>query len=132
MKGYDYYNSSFYNYGADVDVIIPNDYWCNSPNCDYYFPIEVYNILESEHDIRECNICDCNNCKCKCDCIRHHKLHRYDYISLLHDFIHGKITSIHDLSLYIGDQLFDNIYSKEVYLWTPLIIYIIKQTLKIK
>ena len=42
------------------------------------------------------------------------------------------VTNIRDLSLYTGDQLFDNSNSQEVYLWTPIIIYIIKQILKIK
>lgn len=132
MKGYGFYNSSFYRYGADIDVMIPDDYWCNSGVCEYYFPPEVVEILEKEYDPRPCAECDCKCCNDRRDCCRHHKLHRYDYISIIRDFIHGKLTDIHKLSLYTGDQLFDNMYSKEVYLWTPIIIYILKQTLKIK
>lgn len=125
-------NSSFYNYGDDIAVMVPGDAWCQSPECEYYFPEEVYQILEAENDTRHCQTCDCPCCKFRDTCIRHFKLRRYDYVSIIHDFIHGKIRSIHDLSLYTGDQLFDNSMSKEVFLWTPIIIYIIKQTLKIK
>ena len=39
---------------------------------------------------------------------------------------------MHKLSLYTGDQLFDNADAIEVYLWTPIIIYIMKHTLKLK
>ena len=132
MSAFTFPNSSFSNYGDDYDIMIPGDPWCQRPDCEYYFPMEVYNILEAENDIRECNTCDCRCCKCRDTCIRAYKLHRYDYISLIHDFIHGRLRSIHDLSLYTGDQLFDNSMSWETYLWTPMIIYIIKHTLKLK
>ena len=132
VSSMNYPDSSFYNYGQEVQIMIPGDAWCENPGDDLYFPMEVYNILDSEQDIRTCNICDCKCCPCRDHCIRAYKLQRYDYISLIHDYIHGKITSIHDLSLYTGDQLFDNSMSKEVFLWTPIIIWIIKQTLKIK
>ena len=99
---------------------------------DYFFHPEVHAIFENEADIRTCSMCDCECCEhCK-TCPKHLKLKRFDYISIIHDYIHGKIKSIHDLSLYIGDQLFDNFMAKEIYLWSPIIIYIIKQTLKIK
>ena len=132
VKATDYPDSTFANYGLDVDVMIPGDEWCANPGEDLYFPKEVYDILASDVDPRECNVCDCPCCKCKDKCIRAYKLSRHDYISLIHDYIHGRLRSIHDLSLYTGDQLFDNSLSQQVYLWTPIIIYIIKQTLKIK
>ena len=132
MKGTSYVDSTFAAYGDDIDVMIPNDPWCASPSCDMFFPMEVYEILDSCCDPRTCNECDCRCCQCRCDCIRHYKLKRYDYVSIIHDFIHGYLTDIHKLSLYTGDQLFDNVLSEEVYLWTPIIVYIIKQTLKIK
>jgi hypothetical protein len=132
MTSFAFPDSSFANYGEDIDIMIPGEPWCQRPDCELFFPMDVYEILESEEDIRHCNTCDCKCCKCRDTCIRAYKLKRYDYISLIHDFIHGRITSIHDLSLYIGDQLFDNSMSFEVYLWTPIIIYIIKHTLKIK
>lgn len=125
-------DSSFHNYGTEVDVMIPGDAWCASPTCEYYFPFEVTDIFEQACDIRKCSECDCMCCPERHQCITHYKMHRYDYISIIHDFIHGKLRSIHDLSLYTGDQLFDLSMSKEVYLWTPIIIYIIKQVLKIK
>lgn len=127
-----YPDSSFANYGDDIDIMIPGDSWCQKPFCEYYFPPDVYEILNSECDIRCKDTCNCECCKCKDTCRKHYKLKRYDYISLIHDFIYGKITSIHHLSPYIGDQLFDNSMSQEVFLWTPIIIYIIKQTLKIQ
>jgi hypothetical protein len=132
MSAFTFPDSSFTNYGDDYEIMIPGDAWCQAPDCEYYFPMEVYNILDSEADIRECNICDCRCCKCKDTCIRAYKLKRYDYISLIHDFIHGRLRSIKDMSLYTGDQLFDNSMSWETYLWTPMVIYIIKHTLKLK
>lgn len=132
VSALNYLDSSFYHYGEDVQIMVPGDAWCENPGDALYFPMDVYNILDSEQDPRVCNICDCKCCPCKDRCIRAYKLQRFDYISLIHDYIHGKITSIHDLSLYTGDQLFDNSMSEEVFLWTPIIIWIIKQTLKIK
>lgn len=132
MKAYNYVESSFAMYGTDVDVMIPNDPWCESPQCDKYFPDEVLDILMNEHDIRSCNECDCRCCKHRYDCYKHFKCKRHDYVSLIHDFIHGKLTSIKDLSPYIGDQLFDNNEMDNIYLWTPMIIYIIKRVLKMK
>lgn len=133
VKGMDYVDSTFNMYGLDVDVMLPNPSWCPKAGAAKYFPDEVYSILFNEQDIRTCQLGDCQHCV-KCDqCYsREFHLQRYDYISLIHDFIHGKITSIRDLSLYTGDQLFDNFDTKEIYLWSPIIIYIIKHTLKLK
>lgn len=131
-KGWDYIDSSFDRYGTDVDIIIPNDPWCNKPECELFFPVEVVNIFENEDDIRKCSTHNCKCCDCCDTCIRNYKLNRHDYISIIHDFIHGKLTNINTLSLYTGDQLFDNYMTEEIYLWTPIIIYIIKQVLKIK
>lgn len=132
MSTFTFPDSSFANYGDDYEVIIPGDPWCQRPDCEYYFPMEVYEIFDSEQDTRHCAICDCRCCKCRDTCIKAYKLRRYDYVSLIHDFIHGKLTNIKTLSLYTGDQLFDNSMSWEAFLWTPMIIYIIKHTLKLK
>ena len=132
LKGFDYPDSSFAMYGTDVDVMIPVDAWCDSPNCELFFPIELMQLFENEEDMRSCKVMDCKCCKHRCDCPRNYKCQRYDYISIIHDFIHGKLTSIQQLSLYTGDQLFDNTENQSVYLWTPIVIYIIKQVLKIK
>ena len=133
IKGTSYVDSSFYQYGTDVDVMIPNDPWCASSNCDTFFPMQVYEIFENEQDNRTCQMGDCRKCQYRPTCVdKAYKLKRYDYISIIHDYIHGKLTSIQKLSLYTGDQLFDNAMSEEIYLWTPIIIYILKQTLKIK
>lgn len=132
IKGYNYPDSSFAMYGYDVDVMIPVDSWCNSSSCEKFFPDEVLFILDNEGDTRSCHVDDCRCCPNIKTCPRRFKCQRFDYVSIIHDFIHGKLRSIHDLSLYTGDQLFDNSESQEIYLWTPIIIYIIKQVLKIK
>lgn len=132
-KVINYPQSSFAKYGDDIDVMIPHDPWCNMQYEAMYFPMPVYEILAAEVDPRCCCECDCKSCnEYLHGCPRDQKLNRRDYVALIHDYIHGKITSIDDLSLYIGDQLFDYAMSLQIYLWTPLIIYIIKQTLKIK
>ncbi len=133
MKGVFYPDSSFYNYGTDVDVMIPNDPWCQSPSCEMFFPMKVYEILDNEQDTRRCEIGMCRKCLQRETCFdKVYKLKRFDYVSIIHDYIHGKLTSIDKLSLYTGDQLFDNVDKQEIFLWTPIIIYILKQTLKIK
>ena len=131
-KGWDYPDSSFAAYGTDVDIMIPSNPWCRSPECEDFFPIEMMNILENETDIRPCNECDCKCCPKRGECIHHYQLKRFDYVSIIHDFIHGKLKTLEQLSLYTGDQLFDYSLSEEVYLWTPIVIYIIKYILKIK
>ena len=112
--------------------MITVDPWCSSEQCEKFFPDEVLNILDNEADIRGCKPCDCKCCEHVRECVQHYKCQRFDYVSIIHDFIHGKLKSIHDLSLYTGDQLFDNSLSQEIYLWTPIIIHIIKEILKIK
>jgi hypothetical protein len=133
MKGLHFPNSSFALYGSDIDIMIPNDPFCACDKCERYFPRDVYDIFLNESDIRTCTLDLCKQCRYADQCEhKHYHLQRYDYISILHDFIHGKITNIHHLSLYTGDQLFDHADAKELYLWTPIVIYIIKQTLKLK
>lgn len=132
VKGYGYTDSSFAEYGYDVDIMIPVDPWCDSTSCEKFFPDDVVFILNEENDNRQCHIDNCRCCEKRMHCPRHLKCQSFDYVSIIHNFIHGKLKSIQDLSLYIGDQLFDNSDSQEVYLWTPIIIYILKQILKIK
>jgi len=133
MKGTSYVDSTFYNYGTDVDVMIPNDPWCQSPRCEKYFPDRVIEILENEQDIRQCDITMCRKCLKRETCFdKSYQLKRFDYVSILHDFVHGKLTSIRKLSTYTGNQLFDNTYRQEIFLWTPIIIYILKRVLKMQ
>ena len=112
--------------------MIPVDPWCASPSCESYFPEEVMMLLDNAEDTRACKYADCKCCNKVSTCPRHYKCQRFDYISLIQDFIYGRLTSIQKLSLYIGDQMFDNAEAQEIYLWTPIIVYIIKQVLKIK
>lgn len=132
VKGYNYPESSFAMYGYDVDVMVPVDPWCDSESCEKFFPEQVLFILDKDSDTRECSPDKCRCCNQRPTCCQRFKCKRFDYISIIHDFIHGKLTSIQDLSLYTGDQLFDNTDTQEIYLWSPIIIYIIKQVLKIK
>ena len=132
LKPDEYPDSSFFNYGYDVDIMIPAPAWCASPSCEKFFPDDVLFILDNEADNRACRYADCHCCPQYKDCPRHWQFQPCDYISLIHAFIHGKLTSIHDLSLYIGDQLFDNAEAQQIFLWSPIIIYIIKQVLKIQ
>lgn len=132
VKSWGYPESSFALYGDEIDIMYPHDPWCNMKYDEMYFPMEVYDLLSQACDCRCCCECDCIKCPHRSLCCRDHKLKRFDYVSLIRSYIHGEIKSIADLSLYIGDQLFDNSMSQQMYLWTPIIIYIIKQTLKIK
>jgi hypothetical protein len=113
--------------------MIPNDPWCQSPRCEKYFPDRVIEILENEQDIRQCDITMCRKCLKRETCFdKSYQLKRFDYVSILHDFVHGKLTSIRKLSTYTGNQLFDNTYRQEIFLWTPIIIYILKRVLKMQ
>ena len=133
VQGMDYPDSSFYNYGTNVDVMIPNEPACRCYKCESYFNDRVLDILYNEQDIRNCDITMCRQCEKRDMCFdKTYYLKRFDYVSILHDFIHGKLNSIRKLSLYTGNQLFDHAYSREIFLWTPIIIYILKKVLKMK
>ena len=62
VKGWSYPDSSFAMYGSDIDVMIPVDPLCESPNCEKFFPDEVVQILDNEEDIRTCNHVACECC----------------------------------------------------------------------
>ena len=132
VPGYSYPDSSFARYGSDIQVMIPNDPWCVSDECKPFFNQRAIDILENETDIRRCKECECKKCEKRYKCNRHLNCVRFDYITLIHDFIHGKLTTIEQLNTYIGDQLFDNASALEIYLWSPIVIYIIKYVLKMK
>ena len=131
-KAFKFKDSTFFKYADDVDIIVFGDDWCGSKTCEYYFPIEIERVLANKYDIRQCETSDCQLCEHNQTCQREFKLKRYDYVSIIHDYIHGQMTNIDKLSLLTGDQLFNNFMTKELYLWTPIIVYILKQTLKIK
>lgn len=135
MPSYNFVNSSFPMYGDnDIQVMIPNDPWCDSPMCEKYFSDDIVNILAGDKDCKCERCCSCKCCDIRESCCLHYKCQRFTYVQLIHDFIHGKLTSIKDLSLYIGDQLFDNGIAslREIYLYTPIVIYIIKKVLTMK
>lgn len=132
VPGYSFTESSFARYASDIQVMIPNDPWCVSKECRPYFNDRAIDILDNETDIRRCKECECKRCENRYKCNKHLNCIRFDYITLIHDFIHGKLTSIDQLNTYIGDQLFDNASAFEIYAWTPIVIYIIKYVLKMK
>jgi hypothetical protein len=113
--------------------MIPNDPWCDSPICDKFFSDDIMKIL-ADGECKCTQQCACKCCDRRHCCCCHYKYERFTYVQLLHDFIHGRLKSIKDLSLYTGDQLFDNGIAslKEIYLYTPIIIYIIKRVLLMK
>lgn len=128
-----YGDSSFAMYGYDDwQIMIPTHPTCHMSDCKLFFPEDVYKILSNKFDPRTCTLEQCYSCPCCNTCEKTYHQRRYDYISLIHDYIWGQITKMEDLSLYIGDTLFNNVPSREVYLWTPIVIHIIKETLKIK
>ena len=50
MDSYNFVNSSFPQYGDnDIQVMIPNDPWCDTPYCETYFPNDIANILANEN-----------------------------------------------------------------------------------
>lgn len=125
-----FYNSSFYRYNEHFDVIEYGLPYCEPTQCDYFFPIEVMNLLEAEVHYKKCFQCKCCHCGNMFDkCSKDIRVNEFTYVGVMHDFIHGKLKSIYDLSLFTGDQLFDNMNAKEIYLWTPIVIYILKKIL---
>ena len=55
----------------------------------------------------------------------------FEYDTLIWKFIHnGTNISIKDIPLTIGDALLSSIRHRDVYLYTPIIIYIIRQILQ--
>lgn len=53
-----------------------------------------------------------------------------EFEKLIHAFIHkGQNISLHDVSLYTGETLYSSINKLDVYLYTPIVIYIIRKIL---
>ena len=55
-----------------------------------------------------------------------------DYESLIWKYINKTNLSINDISLYIGDMLISSIDHRNIFLYTPIIIYIIRQILEMQ
>ena len=53
-----------------------------------------------------------------------------EYEKLIWKFIHKESISIHDVSLYTADALLSAVNTKEIFMYTPIIIYIIRQILE--
>lgn len=112
-----YPDSSFHRYGLELEIMEPIPGWgdpeyIHEQNILYYFPQEVYEIFNQQKvSFKESN---------------------HDYVSIIYNFIHGNLTKLEHLSLYTGDQLFDNSLHEKIYLWTPMILYILKYVLKFK
>ena len=55
-----------------------------------------------------------------------------EYEKLIWNYIHNTNINIHDVSLYLGDALISSINQKDVFLYTPIMIYIIRSILDLK
>lgn len=55
-----------------------------------------------------------------------------EYEKLIWKFIHRTDLTIHDISLYTADALLNSIRHRDVYLYTPIIIYIIRFIMDLK
>lgn len=65
--------------------------------------------------------------------LREDKMPECEYDKLIWKYIHQHTSiRIQDISLYIGDMLISSMNNKEIYLFTPIIIYIIRKILKMK
>ena len=110
-----YLYSSFVQWNdGDVQVITPvpiqEAHVANRTNEIYYtFTAEQLNGLLDEH---------------------HPPKNQYE--ALLWNYMYNKHISIHDVSLHLGDVLFNAMDGQDIYLLTPILIYIIREILTMK
>lgn len=64
--------------------------------------------------------------------LNHTKEPSSEYEKLIWKFINKKDLSIHDVSLYTGDALLSSVNHIDIFLYTPIVIYIIRHILDIK
>jgi len=100
--------SSFYRWNEEIQIITPVN-----PN-DHMTYLETFSYLD---DIQF-------------NCILEDKEPLYDYEKLIWKFIMRKNLTYQDIPLTIGDSLFSASKHINVYLYTPIIIYIIRKILK--
>ena len=55
-----------------------------------------------------------------------------EFEKLIWKFIHKKDLNIHDISLYTADALLSTVNTRDIFLYTPMIIYIIRQILQMQ
>lgn len=110
MPGYGYPDSSFYRWSeTDIEVMQP-------------LATHQVGIYSQEHSIFDKQQFDAFNDK-------NAKL-TSEFEKLIHAFIHkGQNISIQDVSLYTADTLLSSIEKMDVYLYTPMAIYIIRKIL---
>ena len=47
----DFMDSSFFLYGTEAEIMVPTVPWCAKPNCEEFFPQEVYDITKAYLDV---------------------------------------------------------------------------------
>jgi hypothetical protein len=102
-----YRDSSFYRWSDyDIKILCPNP--THKANDTYFDTNQLTSLMEPE------------------------SLPANDYERLIHKFIHNSNTiSIADISLNISQMLFTSINTIEVYLYTPIILYIIRKIMRL-
>lgn len=55
----------------------------------------------------------------------------YDYEKLIYKFINNEKLHLSDISLHLGDALFSSMKHLDIYLYTPIIIYILRTVLNL-
>ena len=63
-------------------------------------------------------------------CLMGNEMPVNDYEKLLWKYAHNTNINIHDISLDIADCLISSVYHRDIFLYTPIIIYIIREILR--
>lgn len=104
-----YMYSSFYRWGDEVKIMQPlstNQDGINLPKSSFFDDNQFNSLLD------------------------HTKEPTNEYEKLIWKYVHKKDISIHDISLYTGDGLFSSVKHIDIFLYTPIIIFIIRQILE--
>jgi hypothetical protein len=106
----DYYpESSFIMWSEDdVRILIPPMQDCQDQIGATFFTQEQVDFFKDEHLVKD-----------------------NEYEMLIKKFIQGSITSVQDISLYTADSLISSSKTLDVFLYTPIIIYIMRKILQL-
>ena len=109
MNTYDYIDSSFYRWSED-------DVYVMQPLSEIQKGVLIENSIFDDKQFSALSNKDSKVTN--------------EFEKLIHSFIHkGQNISIHDVSLYTGEALLNSINAIEVFLYTPIAIYIIRKIL---
>lgn len=108
LDGIDYRDSSFHMWSEDdIAVAVPAPQDCHAEMCHPFFDTERIELFLNKDLVSE-----------------------NDYEMLIKKYINGQISSIQDISLYTSDALMSSIKNEDIFLYTPIIIYIIRKILE--